>query len=193
MILALLIGLSLSPGCIPSTPPPPEVPAPAKEAPLPASEPQEEVTAEEGVSYLRVALGADHAGQRTGSEPSVRLIPQEKEVGFLLEGHFPVEGIAIEGSLVPQEDGKWLLAGKYISSIDSFQPGPPAYQALGMLQSREGGGLEVTESATEGLILFSAPMPAADSVQQQEARELPFELVIEAPLRSIFSVIVTPF
>lgn len=193
MVLALLLSFSLSMGCIPATPPADEATAPEKAAPAPVAEPKEEPPSEEGVSKLRVSLGAGNTGSGAGGESTIALVAMEETVGFTLQGHFPVEGIAIEGSLLHQEEGKWLLSGKYISSIDSFKPGPPAYQAMGILQSQEGGGLKVTDSATEGLLLFSAPMPNPASADLSEAREFPFELIIETPVYTIFNAIVTPF
>lgn len=184
----------LSSGCIPSStaPAPVDKSAPAKtEAPAePAVKPHQTA---EGISTLNVPLQVQENAAGTVSMPLIKLVPQHDENTYRLEGTFPVTGISIEGTLVLQPEGKWLLSGKFDSIYPSFKPGAPAYQPMGILQPREGQGLEVVQTSQEGLILFAVPMPSPDAEKSGEPEEHPFTLTFDASPQTVFSVMITPF
>lgn len=191
----LLMTLSLSFSCIPSAPPAREAPPQktAKEEPATAPVPKEELVSDGNTTQLRMSLDSSAAvpGGMTGT--SIVLVPWEKEAGYQIEGSFPMEGISIEGSLTPREKVQWVLSGKFLSTLEAFNPESPSFQKLGILQEKEGGGLKITDSVVEGLIIFSVPLPDPASAQLAEVREIPFELVIDTPFETMFNVIATPF
>jgi hypothetical protein len=194
VFLLALCFFVLASGCIPSSPAPVPVdkPAPAKKEAAAASETKQHQTAE-GISTLNVPLQVQ--GNVTGaiSMPLIKLVPQSVENTYKLEGTFPVKGIAIDGALVLQPEGKWYLSGKFTSVYPSFKPGAPVYQPMGILQPREGQGLEVVQTSQEGLILFAVPMPSPDAEKSGQPEEHPFALTFDASPQTVFSVMITPF
>ena len=169
----------------PSSPAPPAVPAPAP-APAQPSGPA-------GTSNVRVPLVPEKIQEGAIQMPVVSLVPAANGKGYAVAAKFPVEGLSMQGTLVPQAPGKWVLTGQFTSTIEAFSPGPPSIQVLGTMVPKEGGGLEFQGNAGEVMILFPAPMPPADAPRLAEARTLPFNLAFAAPDNAAFQIMLMPF
>ncbi len=199
-------------GCIPSTPtgqkpgemeaspqattpvPPPVIQEkPTTASPEAAVSPPESTTSSEGKSAVQIPLGMNEIPAGALALPVVSLVPIKGKEGYEIKSRFPVEGLSMEGTLLHQSSGKWLLSGQFKSNIESFNPGQPAMQKMGAMASKEGGGLQVVENSSEIIIVFSAAMPSPDVPKLPEPKVIPFNLSLEAPDEAIFSIMLAPF
>lgn len=171
----------------PSSPAPPAVPAPAP-APAPA-----QPSGPAGTSNVQVPLVPEKIQEGAIQMPVVSLVPAADGKGYAVAAKFPVEGLSMQGTLVPQAPGKWVLTGQFTSTIEAFSPGPPSIQVLGTMVPKEGGGLGFQGNTGEIMILFPAPMPPAGAPRLAEARTLPFNLAFDAPDNAVFQVMLMPF
>lgn len=212
LVLALVVVGS---GCIPSAPPEPEAPAPVASAapapqetpvappapaapaapapaPAPAPTPEQPAGADD-TANVQVPLVPEKIQEGAIQMPVISLVPAADGKGYAVAAKFPVEGLSMQGSLVPKAPGKWVLTGQFTSTIEAFAPGPPSIQVLGTMVPQEGGGLQFQGNAGEVMILFPAPMPPADAPRLAEARTLPFNLAFDAPDNAAFQIMLMPF
>ena len=176
---------------VPSTAPPPEEPTPGKAKS--AAAPQIPTSDLSAKSHLQVPLGTAPTPADAVALPIVALVPLEEHQGYTVNSRFPIEGLAMEGTLLRQSPGKWLLSGQFRSDRASFAPGKPSVQAMGAMTPKEGGGLAVTETAGEMIITFPAPLPPAEEPKLPESKVIPFTLTLDAPDNTLFSIMLLPF
>ncbi|OQB36632.1 MAG: hypothetical protein BWY09_01863 [Candidatus Hydrogenedentes bacterium ADurb.Bin179] len=212
LIMFVLILVTTVSGCIPSAPsskdnapavlPSPTVPAPStappQEEPAPggaknAAASQISTSDPSAKSHLQVPLDTATTPVDAVALPIIALVPLGDNKGYTVNSRFPIEGLAMEGTLLRQSPGKWLLSGQFRSDRASFAPGKPSVQAMGAMTPKEGGGLAVTETAGEMIITFPAPLPPAEEPKLPESKVIPFTLTLDAPDNTIFSIMLLPF
>ncbi len=212
MLIFVLFMILANSGCIPSSPPNPvnqpvatspttvSLPPPSQEAGQALSNdigqniPQPSSTEDPNVkSHLQVPLNATKLPADAVALPMVGLVPLEGQKGYKLNSRFPIEGLSMEGTLLLQAPGKWVLSGQFRSDRASFAPGQPTAQSMGTMEPQNGGGLAFTETSGEVMISFSAPIPPAEEPRLAEPREIPFNLPLDAPDNATFSIMLLPF
>lgn len=204
LTLFVLACMVFGNGCIPSAPPAPEKKPAAASVPPAAPPAPEAVPPQQArntgaapkqpgdTSNIQVPLVPEKIQEGAVEMPVVALVPVTEGKGYVLRSKFPVEGLSMEGSLVPEGPGKWVFSGQFKSTIDSFAPGQPTVQVIGSMVPKEGGGLEFQGNAGEVIILFSAPMPPADAPKLAEPKVLPFKLSFDAPDTAAFNIMLMP-
>lgn len=146
-----------------------------------------------GVSNLHVPLDPAAMPSTAIEMPVISLIRLEDKPGYMLNAKFPVDGLAMEGTLMRQAPGRWLLSGQFKTSIEAFTPSEPTIQHMDLLKPGEGGTMALENDQREIIISFAAPMPPKDSPLLPEPKTIPFSKSFEAPDNAMFFVLLTPF